>query len=204
LTHIDILNRRLAESLGRVCSGTFPRYKWFYAPSMPHFVYDSDDRTLLKRCWADAPGPDGNPIGRVWVLAEWRRSRAFDHHGFGEGMRVPFVREFDYAPYFETAIAPGQLPTAELNQNYIFALDFQLSRSAEIRGDHSMDGWLAEERYTADRNGKIARNEHIESSAAEYDKHTGAFGNLQPGQIDGWMSWGGIKDTPLADASPAS
>ena len=27
-------------------------------------------------------------------------------------------------------------------------------------------------------------------SAAEYDKYAGAFGNLAPGQVDGWMSPG--------------
>lgn len=198
MTHIDILNRRLAESLGRVCSGTFPRYKWFYAPEMPYFVYDRDDRTLLKRTWADAPGPDGNPIGKVWLLGGWRINKTLDHFGYGEGVRVPHVQKAGYAPHFETALPPGQPPNDEITAWIIHKIDAQLSISAEIVGEErSMDQYMAEEHYSELRNKRAFANEHLERSRHVYDDNVGAFGNCEVGVGDGFLSWGGVGDSPV-------
>jgi hypothetical protein len=82
--HINRLNRRLGDALGRLCGGSIPRFSWRWAPAEPWFVFDSDDRTLIKKTWADAPATDGGKIGRAWVLGEWRRNTSFDHHGYGQ------------------------------------------------------------------------------------------------------------------------
>ncbi len=191
MTAVDILNRRLGESLGRVCSGTLPRFAWKYAPEQPYFVYDRDDRTLLKKTWADAPAPDGGTLGKVWLLAEWRVNNVIDHHGFSDAIRIPSVHAAAYAPYFETALAPGREPTAELTANYVHALDHQLRNSAE-HNDNSFNDYMTEERYTRDRNERLDRNAWQETAAAQYDEHTGAFGNCSPGTAGGFLSFGGI------------
>lgn len=191
---VDILNRRLGEALGY--RGAQPRFSWRYAPDELWFTFDRDDRTLLKRTWAHRPGPAGGVIGRAWVLAEWRRSQVFDHFGFGDGMRVPFIREFGYEPYMETVLPEGAAPTDELTANYISAIRWQLDQSAEQKED-SFGNWMAEEAWTSQKNGERDRDVNRERAAAEYDKYTGAYGNLQPGQIDGWMSFGGLGDSPV-------
>ena len=79
---IDILNRRLHDALGSV-GGTQPRFQWCWAPDHLWLVYDFDDRTIVRKTWADMPSPAGGPIGKAWLLAEWRVSKAVDNHGFG-------------------------------------------------------------------------------------------------------------------------
>lgn len=95
---IKIFNRRLGESLGMVCGGTLPRFAWHYAPAENFFVYDRDNRTLLRKSWADAPAPWPGTLGRVWLIAQWRASNAYDNMGFeprcekckGEGRIDPY------------------------------------------------------------------------------------------------------------------
>ena len=187
MTAIDLLNRRLGESLGRVCSGTLPRFAWKYAPEQSYFVYDRDNRTLLKKTWADAPAPSGGTIGKTWLLAEWRVNNVSDHHGFSDALRIPAVHAAGYAPYFETALAPGQEPTPELNQNYIFALDKQLQSSFE--------DYMTEERYTRDRNERRDSADWRETAAGQYDEFTGAFGNLDAGKRSGFMSFQNVESS---------
>jgi hypothetical protein len=186
MNYITILNRRLAESLGY--RGAHPRFKWLYAPEEKWFTFDTDDRTILKKTWADRAAPDGGLIGRAWLLAEWRRSKVFDHMGFGDGIRIPFIREYGYEAYMETAIPRGQLPTEELTANYIFALRKMIDESAEMRAD-SFQEHLADEKYTSERNSARERDWNRERAAEIYDNHTGAFGNCDIGQRDGYFSF---------------
>jgi hypothetical protein len=236
---IETLNRRLADALGSVA--TNPRFQWRFAPDEIWMVYDYDDRTLIKKSWADMPSPAGGPIGRAWLLAEWRVSTAIDHHGYGmrcekcngEGrvvwggviqastrceacdglgsvssVRVAVPKEAGYFPYLETVLAEGKEPTEELNANYIRVLDMQIAMSAGVLGsDESMDVRLAEEKYTTEQNLRRDASAHREASAAEYDKYTGAFGDLDPGKEEGWMSFGGLGESPVVkkikEAAPA-
>lgn len=200
---VEALNSRLANELGRTCGGTLPRFSWKYAPDQPWYVYDKDDRTVLKKSWADAPAPGGGTIGRAWLLAEWRQIKSEDHCGYGDGVRVAVTKKADYCPYFETTLREGRLPTEELNANYIWALRQQLAMSAEQRED-SFEQYMAEEKYTADRNRQHHAVAHLESSRAQYDNYTGAFGNLEPGKRDGWMSFQNVENVlpaaPVANA----
>lgn len=189
---VDILNRRLGESLGLVCGGSLPRFAWKWAPDQAHLVFDRDDRTLLKKTWADSPAPDGGVLGGVWVLAGWRESANVDNCGYGDGIRVPFIRSAGYAPYFETALVPGQTPTAELNQNYIWALDQQLQASAEF-DRYSFDNYMNDERYSMDRNKARDREDWLEQARTGYDANTGAFGNCEPGRRDGFFSFQNVE-----------
>ncbi len=189
---MEILNRRLGESLGLVCGGTLPRFAWKYAPEQPYFVYDRDDRTLLKKTWADAPAPAGGTLGKVWLLAEWRVSKAFDHFGFKDGTRIAKVHDAGYAPYFETALAPGEQPDAKLTANYIYAIDIQLQNSAERRDD-SFENYMAEEKWITDKNQRRDKADWRELAAAGYDEHTGAFGNCDIGARGGFMSFQNVE-----------
>lgn len=203
MTSVDLLNRRLGESLGRVCGGSLPRFAWKYAPDQPRYVYDTDDRTVLKKSWADAPAPDGGVIGKVWVLAEWRVSKVADHCGYGDGIRIAVTKEAGYAPYYETAIAPGRMPTDVLTANYISALRTMLGRSAEHQED-SFENYMGDEKLTSDRNSTRERQEHRDRSAHIYDNHVGAFGNCEPGRRDGWMSFQNVESGPASDSVVAA
>ncbi len=179
-SYIDLLNHRLGERLGFVCGGSKPRFAWKWAPDQPWFVYDRDDRTLLRKSWADAPSPAGEKVGRAWVLAECRPNKTVDHHGYGEGIRIPAVFDMAYKPYFETALPNGELPTERLNQNYIWWLDQQL--------EATIPNLLAEEKYEDDQREKAAAEAWNEAAYAMFDENTGAFGNCEPGARSGYMS----------------
>lgn len=185
---VEILNQRLSAELGR--RGSVARFAWKWAPAQSWYVYDTDDRTILKKTWADAPAPGGGTIGRCWVLAEWRPTKASDHCGYGEGVRVAVANKVDYFPYFETTLAEGRPPTEDLNANYIWALRHQLDMSAELRED-SMSQWMAEEKYTSDRNSEMQRTANRERAMHVYDDNVGGFGNCIPGTAGGFLSWGG-------------
>ena len=195
---VETLNRRLAERLGRVCGGSIPRFSWQYAPDQPWLVYDRDERTVLKKSWADMPAPDGSPIGKSWLLAEWRPTTAQDHHGFGEGVRVAVGKAVGYAPYLETTLPAGCEPNDEVTAWMIAKIDRQLSVSAGIVGmSESMDHYMGEEKYSADRNQAAFAKEHLERSRHVYDNNVGAFGNCEVGVGDGFLSWGGVGDSPV-------
>ncbi len=188
---VSVLNERLATDLGRTCGDAFPRFAWKWAPSQPWYVYDTDDRTILKKSWADAPAPGGGTIGRAWLLAEWRPIKSTDHCGHGEGIRIAVTKKADYCPYFETTLAEGHLPTEELNANYIWAIRRQLSVSAEQRED-SFEQYMAEEAYTSLQNATRDRRANRERAMHVYDDNVGGFGNCVPGTAGGFLSWGGV------------
>lgn len=230
---IDILNRRLHDALGSV-GATQARFQWRWAPNEPWIVYDYDDRTLVRKTWADMPSPAGGPIGKAWLLAEWRVSKAVDNHGYGtrcekcngEGkiiwggviqasvrcedcdglgtvtsIRVAVAKEAGYFPYLETVQPEGKEPTEDLNANYIKALDYQISMSAEMLGaDEAMDQRMAEEKWSSERNLRRDATDHLERSREVYDDNCGAFGNLEPGKRDGWFSFQNVESG--SDVSP--
>lgn len=187
-SEVTILNRRLFERLGSVCGGSLPRFSWKYAPEELWITYSTDDRTLLRKTWADMAAPDGGTLGRVWVLAQWGKSKVFDHHGFGDGARIPFVREWGYQPYVETALAPGHMPDAAITQQLMWLLDRQLAASAEHK-EGSFENYMGDEAWISRKNEEREKMANRERAAAEYDKYTGAFGNLEPGRRAGFISF---------------
>lgn len=218
---IDILNRRLGERLGLV-DGRMPRFKWLWAPDQPWMVFSRDDQTLVKKCWGDMAAPDGAVVGRAWVLAQWKRSTVFDHHGFGsicaecsgEGyrsyslhgrircqscdgkgritvMRIPFVREWDYAPHLETIIGHGQVPTAELTANYCWALTDMMEKAEK---KDAYEQRMGDEAWIGQKNAERDKIANRERSMAIYDDNVGAFGNCLPGTAGGFMSFGGVNE----------
>lgn len=191
-SQVEVLNSRLAAELGRSCSDSLPRFAWKWAPDQPWYVYDSDDRTVLKKSWADAPAPGGGTIGRAWLLAEWRPIKSEDHCGYGSGVRVAVPKSADYCPYFETTLAEGQIPTEALNANYIWALRKQLDMSAECRED-SFAQYMAEEKYSMLQRQDRDRTANRERAMHMYDDNVGGFGNCTPGTAGGFLSWGGVE-----------
>ncbi len=189
---IDQFNRRLGESLGLVCGGSLPRFAWKWAPDQPFFVYDRDNRTLIRKTWADAPAPGGGTLGKVWVLAQWRQNKTNDNFGHNGAIRVAVAQDAGYTPHLETATSA--IPTPELNQNYIWALDRQLQASVE-HDTRSFDNYMGEERYSMERNRAVDKRDWLEHARTGYDGQIGAFGNTQPGQRGGYMSFENIEKT---------
>jgi hypothetical protein len=194
---VQILNDRLGSSLG--WRGRNPRFAWRWSADEDWLVYDADDRTLLKKKWADMPAANGGTVGRAWVLAEWRRSQVFDHMGFGTGIRVPFTKEWGYFPYLETTVPAGKVPDAELTQNYIWALASMIDQSAAEK-EGSFENYVAEEAWTSQQNAERDKIANRERAAAEYDKYTGAFGNLDVGARDGYFSFQNAESGPSAES----
>lgn len=213
---VEIHNRTLADRLGRF-DGYRGRFAWLWAPSQPWLVFDRDDQTIVKKCWGDMAAPDGAVVGRAWILAQWKRSTVFDHHGFGDlcaeckgegcrsysnfglircqacdgkgrvtGMRIPFVKDYDYAPHLETIVGNGQVPTAELTANYCWALGVQIDAAA--KGD-AFEQRMGEEAWIGQRNSERDKIANRERSAEIYDNNVGAFGNCEVGKRDGFFSF---------------
>ena len=191
---IEILNRRLGEGLGFVCGGARPRFAWLFAPNQVWLVYDRDDRTVIKKSWADMPAPNGGTIGKAWVLGQWRVSKAQDHHGYGDGVRVAVAREAGYTPHPETALSADSVPSDALTANYIRVIGDQM---AKADSEDPADEFMAEEKYIADRNDVRDRNLNRERSMHIYDDNVGALGNCDVGVGGGFLSWGGIGESPL-------
>jgi len=106
---VDQLNRRLGDALGRVRSGTMPRFCWKWAPDLPY--------------WSTR-------LGNVWVLCQWQRpgmSEAEWHSHFGG--RFAYPRNGMYHAHEEAALPYRVFPTEALTDRYIRALDRQMSTS---------------------------------------------------------------------------
>ena len=198
---VKALNRSLGEALGMVSGLHISRFAWCYAPDMPYLFYAKDDRTVLKRSWAYILAPSGGDIGRVWVLAAWRETQVKDHYGYGAGVRLALMHDAEYKPFLETALLPGQLPDAEINQFYISKIGQQLSVSAEqIGATQSFDGHMAEYAYRDKKNADRFTMEHRERTYEIFDNFSGAFGNLEPGKRDGYFAFQNCESGPESDA----
>jgi hypothetical protein len=160
MTQIQQLNRRLGETLGYVRSGTEPRFCWKWAPDIPY--------------WSSR-------LGKVWVLCQWQKpgmSEADWNKQFGG--RFPYPANGMHHAHPETALPAGEIPSAELTQNYIWALDRQMSESyarqlsavnQEVEDDQERDyvEWV----------------EKVQGSNP-------AFSNFDPGKRGGHVSYGGV------------
>ena len=108
---IDRLNERLGADLGRVASGTLPRFAWQHTSTMPM----AQDR-----------------IGSRWLLAEWRRpSMTPEQWVKNSGGRFPYPAAGWYHPYLETCLPIGMEPTLELTVKAIKQFGKQMSTTAE-------------------------------------------------------------------------
>ena len=109
MTQIDQLNRWLGDALGYIRSGTEPRFCWKWAPDIPY--------------WASR-------LGKVWVLCQWQRPGMSEPEWNKQfAGRFPYPANGMHHAQPETALPPGLCPNRELTQNYIWALDRQMSTS---------------------------------------------------------------------------
>jgi hypothetical protein len=160
MNFIDQLNRRLGDALGYVRSGTEPRFAWRWAPDLPY--------------WRSR-------LGKVWVLCQWQRPGMTEpewKHHFGD--RYPYPATGMYHAHPETALAPGELPSERLTQNYIWALDRQMSTSLENQ-------LVAVKNEVADQK----ERDYVEWVDFVQDSNP-AFSNFEPGRRGGHVSFGGI------------
>lgn len=106
---VKALNQKLGDALGYVCSGTQPRFAWKWAPDLPY--------------WRSR-------LGKVFVLCQWMSPHFTEQQWVAQFQgRFPFPSNGMYHPHAETALSPGSIPTFHLTQNYIWALDRQMSTS---------------------------------------------------------------------------
>lgn len=183
MTEVDLLNKRLGESLGLVLGGSQPRFKWVRAEDCFYYLRRNIGEDFQQRCWADKIGP-------VWVLAGWRLPMCFDgqasrvmtesewwnmHHGI-----IPYPARGHYSVFGETQQPPGKAPTAEVNANYIWALRRQMETSyqTQVLEGHTE---MALDRRDWD-------NKFFEMTADAEP----AFGNYNPGSRDSSVSYGGV------------
>lgn len=100
------LNRLLA-SLGRVRGGTLPRFQWAWAPDLPY--------------WSTRLDPQ-------WVLTQWERPHFTEDEWQSQfAGRYPYPANGMYHALIESALPIGREPDEALTQNYVWALDRQMS-----------------------------------------------------------------------------
>jgi hypothetical protein len=157
---VKALNQKLGDALGRVCSGTQPRFCWKWAPDLPY--------------WASR-------LGKVWVLCQWQKP-FFSEQEWQQQFRgrFPYPSNGMYHAHPETVLAPGRVPTLELTQNYIWALDKQLSTSF-------ISQLCASENAVKDE-----REQDYVDWVDEVQDSNPAFSNFEPGKRGGHVSYGGI------------
>lgn len=160
MTHIDQLNRKLGDALGYVRSGTEPRFSWRWAPDIPY--------------WASR-------LGKVWVLTQWQKPGMSEQEWRKQfGDRFPYPLNGMHHAHCETALPPGQIPTERLTQNYIWALDQQMSQSFEQQLS-AVNAEMAEDK----------ERDYVEWVDKVQDSNP-AFSNPAPGSRGGHVSYGGI------------
>ena len=184
MTPIDLLNRRLGEALGLI-GGTHPRFCWKRSTELFWYFRENSTENFQRQCWADRIGP-------CWLLCQWMVPSGFDvstgtkypltEENWFRMFRgqLPFPSRGEYTAHAETKLAPGQEPTTEMNQNYIWALDRQMSTSIrEQLGDLQQD--------LDQHHAKYRENQYDEMM-----EEAPAFGNYAPGTRGGFLSFGGI------------
>jgi hypothetical protein len=160
MTYTDCLNRKLGDALGRVRGGSEPRFCWCWAPDLLY--------------WR-------NRLGKVWVLCQWQLPSMTRHEWAREFEdRLPYPANGMYHAHAETALAPGRLPSEALTQNYIRALDQQMSTSygqqlISVQDDVEADQAQNYERWV----------EMVQDSNP-------AFSNFNSGARGGHVSFGGV------------
>jgi hypothetical protein len=128
---ITRLNERLATDLGRVASGTLPRFAWQHTSTIP--------------------GAEAK-IGPRWLLGEWRRpSMTPEQWAKNSGGRFPYPASGWYHPYLETALPISMEPTLELTIKAISQFRKQMSTSFENQQRETNNEIEAEMGYRWDR-----------------------------------------------------
>lgn len=130
---IPILNRRLAESLGRVLGLSRGKYEWRNTVDCHYYFRSPTAKHAGRVCWADR-------LGRGYVLCVWKLPEVFntetgETHVLTEAeWKQMFYGLFPYPSGGEYQALPETLcreVTEELNQNYIWAIDRQMQQSYE-------------------------------------------------------------------------
>jgi hypothetical protein len=159
MKQIQQLNRRLGDALGYVLSGTEPRFCWKWAPDIPY--------------WASR-------LGKVWVLCQWQKPGMSEQEWNKQFQgRFPYPVNGMHHAHPETVLPPGQVPTPELTQNYIRALDQQMSKTLV---DQFCD---VQNELAADK-----ERDDVEWVERVQDSNP-AFSNFNPGNRGGHVSYGG-------------
>jgi hypothetical protein len=155
--YVDAQNRMLSV-LGYVCGGTKQRFLWMWSEDIPY--------------WAGRMRPR-------WVLCQWQRPKVLEQMWVADFPGIPYPANGMYHAKTETAIRPGEKPSVSLTENFVFALDHQMSKSPD-----------REDRDVLDAVVKIRDEEYREW--VEFVQDTApAFENYDWGSRAGSVSFGG-------------
>jgi hypothetical protein len=139
LETVSQLNARIGERLGY--RGNNPRFAWKYAPDLNYFWRESYLTGFRRQCWADQ-------IGRVWVLCQYRRPEMTQQEWWASFHgEFPYPAQGMYYAHPETALYPGQMPTAEITAAHIHAICTQIEKSYQqhrVECEASADKDMAE------------------------------------------------------------
>ena len=161
MTHIEQLNRKLGDALGYVRSGTEPRFCWRWAPTLPY--------------WQAR-------LGKVWVLCQWQRPNLTEAQWLKEFHgRYPYPASGMHHAQPETALPPGLAPNEALTQNYIWALDRQMSTS------------LVQQLCDVQNEVEADKDRDYVEWVDRVQNDNPAFSNFDPGARGGHVSYGGIS-----------
>jgi hypothetical protein len=184
MTPVETLNRRLADALGSIgCH--LPRFCWKRSTELFWYYRDNAHSDFQRQCWADR-------IGVCWLLCQWRVPTGCDvstgtQYELTEQMwfrmfrgSIPFPARGEYVAHPETQVPRGHEPTAELTQNYIWALDKQMQATYREK--------LTECKADLDAHHDAHWKRQYDEMADDWP----AFGNAAPGTRGGFLSFGGI------------
>jgi hypothetical protein len=141
---LNALNDRLGIDLGRVASGTLPRFAWKHASDMP---------MVSQR------------VGNRWMLTEWRRpSMTPEQWAKNCPSGKPYPAAGWYHPYLETALPIGMEPTLELTVKAISQFRRQMDTSYENQMRRENDEIRRERGYVPDGAGYRRLDPHEDDS----------------------------------------
>lgn len=188
MTHIDILNRRFGDRLGRP-NGHDARFAWKFAPEVFYEFRPHGSSNFQRQCWADRIGPK-------WMLCQWRPteiSREAWLQSF-QG-RFPYPDGGEYKPHPETALPEGMLPTDELTAGYIASLLAQMEQ-AEMALKDNFAGRKDETTIRCEMEAQAAvdaKSREFEEQVADWEPWSWKLNEPHmPGDHDGPVSFGGI------------
>ena len=158
---VRVLNRHIGEQTGLLSNGK-PRFCWQWAPDMP----------IWRRI-----------LGAVWVMSSWTPP-AMTELEWQRNFSDPYPREGMWHAMGETALGIGSEPTWHLTQNYIMAIQKQLS-------DFAKPGAIEKEQAATEQEVHQHHEDDWLGFRQMVQDESPAFNNFAPGKRGNHVSFGG-------------
>lgn len=164
---VKLMNQWLGDSLGKLANGK-PRFCWMWAPDMPYW---------------------GRRLGAVWVMTTWKRPTMTPKQWALE-FDIPYPADGMWHAICETQLNPGSKPTFHLTQNYIKAIDWQMSQFG-VQDGTPVDELV--EQNVKDTETEVMQHREDQDLAFRqgFQDDSPAFNNFAPGKRGNHVSFGG-------------